>query len=99
MAGPAKWIGGTPDLPWRLRVRTRKVKTGANRHGKGSRMALGLPPRRKEPLYVLPMALALALAAFLGGALGLIWHAAGFSDDEQQAHETAPTDEQTRSRD
>ena len=53
-------------------------------------MALGLPPRRKEPLYVLPMALALALAAFLGGALGLIWHAAGFSDDEQQAAGTAP---------
>ncbi len=53
-------------------------------------MALGLPPRRKEPLYVLPMALALALAAFLGGALGLVWHAAGFSDDEQPPAETAP---------
>ena len=53
-------------------------------------MALGLPPRRKEPLYVVPMALALVLAAFLGGALGLIWHAAGFSDDEQQAAGTAP---------
>lgn len=77
-------------MRWRLRVRTRKVKTGADRHGKGIRMALGLPPRRKEPLYVLPMALALALAAFLGGALGLVWHAAGFSDDDRQPAETAP---------
>lgn len=42
---------------------------------------------------MLPMALALVLAAFLGGALGLIWHAAGFSDDEEQAVETAPDGE------
>lgn len=35
---------------------------------------LGSPVRQKEPLYVLPIALALALAAFLGGALGLVWH-------------------------
>jgi len=41
-------------------------------------MALGPSNRRNEPLYVIPMALALVLAAFLGGALGLIWHAAGF---------------------
>jgi hypothetical protein len=43
-------------------------------------MALGPSGRRKEPLYVVPMALALVLAAFLGGALGLVWHAAGFGD-------------------
>jgi hypothetical protein len=36
-------------------------------------MALG-PPRRREPLYVIPTALALAVAAFAGGALGLVWH-------------------------
>ena len=53
-------------------------------------MPLGTPGRAQEPIHVVPMALALALAAFLGGALGLIWHAAGFSDDEQQAAGTAP---------
>ena len=36
-------------------------------------MALG-SGRPREPLYVIPMALALALAAFAGGALGLVWH-------------------------
>jgi hypothetical protein len=30
------------------------------------------------------MALALALAAFLGGAVGLVWQSAGFDDDEGQ---------------
>ena len=39
---------------------------------------------------MVPMALALVLAAFLGGALGLVWHATGFSDDEGQAAEAAP---------
>lgn len=41
-------------------------------------MPLGPSGRRNEPLHVIPMALALILAAFLGGALGLVWHAAGF---------------------
>ena len=45
-------------------------------------MPLGTPGRRKEPLYVIPMAFALVLAAFLGGALGLVWHAAGFGGGE-----------------
>ena len=30
--------------------------------------------RPHEPLHVIAMALALALAAFAGGALGLVWH-------------------------
>ena len=37
-------------------------------------MALGPPGRPREPLHVIAMALALTLAAFAGGALGLIWH-------------------------
>ena len=41
-------------------------------------MALGSSGRRNEPLYVVPMALALALAAFLGAALGLVWQSVGF---------------------
>jgi hypothetical protein len=48
-------------------------------------MPLGPPSRRKEPLNVITMALALALAAFLGAALGLIWHASGFGDSDEAA--------------
>jgi hypothetical protein len=51
-------------------------------------MALGHPGRHNEPLHVVPMALALVLAAFLGGALGLVWQSAGFGDEEEP--ETAP---------
>jgi hypothetical protein len=49
-------------------------------------MALGPSGRRKEPLNVIAIALALVLAAFLGAALGLIWHALGGED--------APAEEQ-----
>ena len=45
-------------------------------------MALGPSGRRNEPLNVIAMALALVLAAFLGAALGLIWHAAGSATTE-----------------
>jgi hypothetical protein len=37
-------------------------------------MPLSPSGRPREPLYVIAMALALALAAFAGGALGLVWH-------------------------
>lgn len=47
-------------------------------------MALGPSGRKREPLYVVRMALALVLAAALGGALGLAWHAAGFGNGEPQ---------------
>ena len=45
-------------------------------------MPLGPSGRRPEPLNVFWMAFALVLAAFLGGALGLLWHASGFGNDE-----------------
>ena len=48
-------------------------------------MSLGPSARRNEPLYVVPMALALVLAAFLGAALGLVWHSAGFGEEEEAA--------------
>ena len=49
-------------------------------------MTLGPASRRNDPLYVVPMALALVLAAFLGGAMGLVWQSAGFGgDDEAEA--------------
>ncbi len=50
-------------------------------------MALGSPGKPNEPLGALWMALALVLAAVLGAAAGLLWHASGFADDEI---ETAP---------
>ena len=37
-------------------------------------MPIGPSSRPQEPLHVFLMALALALAAFAGGALGLVWH-------------------------
>ena len=46
-------------------------------------MSLGPPTRRNEPIYVIPMALALVFAAFLGAALGLVWQSAGFGGDEE----------------
>lgn len=48
-------------------------------------MPIGPSGRRREPLHVIPMALALVLAAFLGAAVGLLWHAAGFGGEEEAA--------------
>lgn len=51
-------------------------------------MAIGPPGRSREPLHVIPMALALALAAFAGGAMGLVWDkltGAGKPVDTQRA--------------
>jgi uncharacterized protein involved in exopolysaccharide biosynthesis len=45
-------------------------------------MTLGPPGRRDEPLHVFWMALALVLAAFVGGAAGLVWHALDKGDEE-----------------
>ena len=50
-------------------------------------MTLGPPGKRDEPLKVFWMALALALAAALGGAAGLVWHAAGFGEEEPPVEE------------
>ena len=44
-------------------------------------MSLGPSNRRTEPLYVIPMALALVLAAALGGAAGVIWQWVGLGSD------------------
>ena len=52
-------------------------------------MPLGPPGRRNEPLNVIAMALALAFAAFLGAALGLLWHASGFGEEEPPVVEEA----------
>ena len=48
---------------------------------------LGGPDRQGEPLYVAAMAIALALAAFLGAASGLIWQSAGFGSEEEREEE------------
>lgn len=47
-------------------------------------MPLGPSNRRDEPLYVVPMAFALALAAMLGGAAGVIWQWVGFGGGEEE---------------
>ncbi|GEM_PF-2446555 len=48
---------------------------------------LGVPERQGEPLYVAAMAIALALAAFVGAASGLIWQSAGFGSEEERDEE------------
>ena len=55
-------------------------------------MALGPSGRKQEPLHVFWMALALVLAAALGGALGLVWQAAGFGGEDQQPEPAATPD-------
>lgn len=48
----------------------------------------GSNPRRPR-LGVRAMLLALVLAAFLGGALGLVWHGSGLSGEEPAADSAA----------
>ncbi|MBT2135712.1 hypothetical protein KK137_15335 [Croceibacterium sp. LX-88] len=55
-------------------------------------MTTGPSGRRQEPLYVIPMALALILAAIFGAAFGLVWHAAGFGAKAESATATPKTD-------
>jgi hypothetical protein len=50
-------------------------------------MPLGPSSRPQEPLHVFGMAIALAVAAFLGGALGLVWHWAAGEDVPEDAIE------------
>ncbi len=77
-------------MRWRLRVRRRKVKPRVGKAEKGWGMTLGPSGRRQEPLYIVRMAGALVLAAFLGGALGLVWQATGFGDDRPAEVDSPP---------
>jgi hypothetical protein len=54
---------------------------------KGASVAISSSGRRQEPIHVVPMALILLLAAFTGGALGLVWQSTGLGDEEE--HVTA----------
>jgi hypothetical protein len=45
---------------------------------------------RKPRLGVRMMLLALVLSAFLGGALGLLWHSSGLGDADPAADSAAP---------
>ncbi len=51
----------------------------------------GEPPRRRPPLYVIPMGIALVLAAFLGAAVGLVWQSSGLGEEpvERSAQSSA----------
>jgi flagellar basal body-associated protein FliL len=61
-------------------------------------MNLGSSGRPKEPLYVIPMALALVAAAFAGAAIGFLWQNSDFgredaveaAEQQDEAEETAP---------
>ena len=53
-------------------------------------MPLGPSGRKQEPLHVFWMALALTLSAALGGALGLIWQAAGFGGGGEPEEAATP---------
>lgn len=55
-------------------------------------MPLGPPSRKSPPLGVLPMALALIVAAFLGAAIGLVYQASGLGDADEEA-EAASTEQ------
>ena len=47
---------------------------------------------RKPRLGVRAMLLALVLAAFLGGAAGLVWHGSGLDQDEPAADSAVSAD-------
>jgi len=47
-------------------------------------MAFSTSGRRQEPIHVVAMALTLLLAAFTGGALGLVWQSTGLGDEDGQ---------------
>lgn len=47
-------------------------------------MAFGSGGGGRQPIGAMWMLLALILAAFLGGALGLVWQGASFFDDEAE---------------
>ena len=49
--------------------------------------------RPREPLHVLAMAIALALAAFIGGASGLIWQSAGQAESSEGREDEEGEDE------
>ena len=47
-------------------------------------MAIGSPPRKKSPLGVFVMVVALVLAAFFGAAAGLVWQNSDWFSDEPE---------------
>jgi hypothetical protein len=53
-------------------------------------MPMGPAGRRQEPLHVIAMALALVFAAFTGAALGLLWHASGWGEQDPPPAEAEP---------
>ncbi|MXO65072.1 hypothetical protein [Altericroceibacterium endophyticum] len=56
---------------------------------------LGTSNKPQDPIYVIPMALALALAAFAGGGLGLLWDSVEHSGDDAVQAENSPDSAQS----
>ena len=53
-------------------------------------MPIGPSSRPRDPIHVIPMAFALALAALAGGVLGIAWHKLAGDDQPAEAPATAP---------
>jgi hypothetical protein len=53
-------------------------------------MSIGPSGRPRDPLHIIPMALALARAAFAGGALGILWHKIAGGDKPTETAPAAP---------
>ena len=52
------------------------------------------PPKDKRSLGVIWIAAALAIAAFLGAAVGLVWQSSGFADRADQPADADQADEE-----
>ena len=54
-------------------------------------MPIGPSSRPRDPLHVVQMALALALAALAGGVLGIAWHKLAGDDTPTESPATSPS--------
>ncbi|WP_137681603.1 hypothetical protein [Aurantiacibacter suaedae] len=56
-------------------------------------MVLVKPSQGERSLGAIRIALALAIAAFLGASLGMVWHSSGIGSGESEEEETLVADE------
>ena len=91
----AKVKYGEGVRPREHRVFSPRLRLAPTRAGRDSmRMALGTPQRKKTPIGCAVMLAALALSAFLGGALGLVFQNSDWFGEEAE-EETVTVDQPT----